>query len=145
MKLKLNIELDLTELVEAIGKADKLEDVDFFNHVSKIVEAKIIVRDALDQIQRLETDIKGLIDSKATATIGNDWSAIVGDHFKITKQHTGSVFELVSEDVADDFVTIKTAPNTIAINQYRITHEGKLPKGVTVNEDRNTQIWIKLK
>lgn len=136
--------LDLKDLEQIILKSKDLEkDSDFFDAMSAISFAKKKVADALEDVTRLEEQAKGLINAKAKALYGKNWQVIRGEHFKISRQFTGQVYELTDvEKVAEEYLKVKFTPNTRTIEQYRETHDNTLPEGVTINEERRESIRV---
>lgn len=143
MKLKINLEIDASDLIKVIKTASKLEDIDLYNKFSKIVELKSQLYNTLDDLDSLENKIKTEIDKRAKATIGKDWKFIKGNKFSITKSYTGSIYEINGEP-DKEFTVTRITLDAGKVKEYREQHEGKLPKGVIFNPNRNSSIRIKL-
>lgn len=139
--------LQIEALQGLLETATKLEDnQQLFEQLASISKAKKLVESALEEVEAVESDAKALINAKAKALYGPDWQAIAGEGYKISRQQTGSVYELSDPDkVADEFVKIKMDPNAAAITNYRETHENALPEGVSLNEQRGESIRIAIK
>ena len=100
----------------------------------------------LEAVEKLETDAKGLINAKAKALYGDAWTVIKGQFFKISRQWTGSVYEMADpEKVEPDYLKVKFDTNTKAIDDFRETHDNQLPTGIAINEHRGESIRISIK
>lgn len=142
-KVTINLEIDITALKEAIEGATNLNDnEEVFNALAEVFRTKKEITDVLDRIAFIESEAKGLINSKANALYGNEWSAIKGDGYKISKSFTGSVFNIL-EDVKPPkkFVKIKESLDSKLVEEY-IKETGKLPKGIEYNPNRGASIRV---
>lgn len=145
------IEIAEIKIDEEALKANILEATDLndneamFERLTEIAKAKKELSDALDKIAGLESLAKSEIDSRAKTLYGNDWQAIVGSGYKISKSYTGAVYN-ISPDVkpSKKYLVIKESVNTKAV-EAELEVSGKLPKGIELNESRGTMIRISLK
>lgn len=145
------IEIAEIKIDEEALKANILEATDLndneamFERLTEITKAKKELSDALDKIAGLESLAKSEIDSRAKTLYGNDWQAIVGSGYKISKSYTGAVYN-ISPDVkpAKKYLVIKESVNTKAV-EAELEVSGKLPKGIEPNKARGTMIRISLK
>ena len=142
--ININAQIDLKALREQIEKATKIEDGEkFFESLSEVYAIKAEIGAVLDQITSIETEAKGLINSKAKALYGNEWQAISGEKFKITRSKTGDVYTLTGK-AAPRFVKIKKSVDSKAVENY-IAEKGKLPAGIEINDQRGESIRVTLK
>ena len=139
--------LDLDQFKTVIDNINKVEtDEDFFKGLAAIGIAKNIVKDVLEVVEDYETQAKGIINAKAKALYGNDWQVIKGEHFKVSRQFAGAIYEIINEDIVEpDMVKVKITPNAKTIETYRETNDNKLPEGVALNEHRSESIRITVK
>lgn len=139
--IKLEAEIDLDSLRDTIENAKDLNDnKKLFSQLVQVARVKKQVKDILDQADSIEAQVKGFIDSKAKALYGNDWEAIKGDDYKITRSGTGAVFGIIGK-VQKKFKVIKETLDTKAVNDY-IKETGKLPTGIDYNPTRGSSIRI---
>lgn len=142
--IQIDVTVNLDEVLEAIKNADSLQDNEkMFEYLSKIQEVKNKFEQEQEKLENVEKDIKAAINDKAKALYGNDWSAIKGEKFKITRSYSGSVFE-ITEKTPEKFLIIKKSPNTKAIQAY-MQEKNKLPAGVDYNPKRSEVIRITVK
>lgn len=140
------IKIDEEALKSSILEATDLNDNEaMFAKLTEISKAKKELADALDQISSLESLAKSEIDSRAKTLYGNDWQAIAGSGYKISKSYTGAVYN-ISPDVkpAKKYLVIKESINTKVV-EAELEVSGKLPKGIEPNKSRGTMIRISLK
>lgn len=144
--MKLDLEIDVDGLKEAIAGASKLDsNFEVFKQLSSVAHAKKQVADLLEQVEVVEAEAKGLINSKATALYGPAWTAIAGEGYKITRSPTGSVYTRAPDVPVDDkFVEVKEVLLTKEIDA-EIEKTGKLPEGIELNPSRGTSIRITVK
>lgn len=142
--IKIQAEIDVQALRKQLESATKIEDGEqFFETLSQVYKAKAELDAAYDLIKSIETDAKGLIDAKATALYGTSWSAISGEHFKITKSKTGDVYSIEGKP-AKKFLKVKTSVDSKAVEEY-VLNKSKLPAGIVVNDQRGTSLRITIK
>ena len=140
------IKIDDEALKANILEATDLNDNEaMFERLTEIAKAKKELSDALDQITSLESLAKSEIDSRAKTLYGNDWQAIAGSGYKISKSYTGAVYN-ISPDVkpAKKYLVIKESINTKVV-EAELEVSGKLPKGIEPNKSRGTMLRITLK
>lgn len=140
------IKIDDEALKSSIFEATDLNDNEaMFAKLTEISKAKKELADALDQISSLESLAKNEIDNRAKTLYGNDWQAIAGSGYKISKSYTGAVYN-ISPDVkpAKKYLVIKESINTKVV-EAELEVSGKLPKGIEPNKSRGTMIRISLK
>ena len=73
-KVIINVEIDLDEVNNIVSEALKLEDnAELFTKLAEFAKIKKQIADAVEAIDRVEVDIKGVINAKAKQLYGNDW------------------------------------------------------------------------
>ena len=140
------IKINDDELKQAIASAKDLNDNETaFAELAKVSQVKKQIKDVLDTLESIEADAKSEIDGRAKALYGNDWQAIAGNGYKITRSRTGTVYAL-NPDVkqAKKYLIIKETINTKLVDA-ELEVNGKLPKGIEYNPARGTMIRISLK
>lgn len=139
--VKIDVTIDLKTIRETIDEALDLNDnEELFNKLVDFARTKKILKDAQEQIESVEADVKGLIKAKANALYGNEWEALKGDNYKITKSPTGAVFA-INGKVKKQFLVVKESVDTKLVNKF-IKEEGKLPAGIDYNPERGSSIRI---
>jgi hypothetical protein len=142
--ININASFNLVELREQIEKATKIEDGEqFFESLSEVYKIKAEIGAIMDQITSIEADAKGLINTKAKALYGNEWQAISGEKFKITRSRTGDVYTITGQ-APPRFVKIKKTVDSKAVDNY-VAEKGKLPTGIEINDQRGESIRVTLK
>lgn len=142
--ININATFNLVELREQIEKATKIEDGEqFFESLSEVYKIKAEIGAIMDQITSIEADAKGLINTKAKALYGNEWQAISGEKFKITRSRTGDVYTITGQ-APPRFVKIKKTVDSKAVDNY-VAEKGKLPTGIEINDQRGESIRVTLK
>lgn len=145
--IELNIKIDDEKLEKTIADAEQLSDNDkVFASLTEVVKAKKELEDALEVVARLETKAKQDIDAKAKSLYGNDWQAIAGTGYKITRSFTGAVY-IINPDQRPDkkYLKVTESIDTAKVKAAIELNDGKLPKGIELNPHRNTSIRITLK
>lgn len=142
-KIKFAVDIDIEPALKAVEGSNNLEDEDkLFGALASIQEAKNALKAAQTQVDYAEANVKACINQKAKELLGDDWAAIKGTGYKITRSGSGSVFEVTGK--ADEAYTIvKVSADTKAVETY-IKETGKLPKGIEYNPNRGEQIRITL-
>jgi len=139
--IKIDLEINLEEIKDTITEAIDLNDNEqLFSKLVEVYRAKKKINDVIDQLISIETEVKGLIKSKADALYGNEWSAIKGKDYKITKSGTGSVFNIVGK-APKQFLVIKESLDSKLVENF-IKETGKLPKGIEYNPSRGYSIRV---
>lgn len=139
--IKINAEFDLDALRSQINEATKIEDGEqFFESLASVYKVKKELAALEDLLISIETEAKGLINTKAKALYGNDWQAIKGEHFKISRSRTGDVYSLVGT-AKKEFLKIKTSVDSKAVEAYALA-KGKLPAGIELNDKRGESIRV---
>lgn len=139
--INISVDIDLTPFIDAIENAKSLDGNEAFTNLTGIYAAKKELKDALERVEKIESEAKGLINAKAKQLYGNDWAVIKGDNYKITRSFTGAVYEIDGAPKSD-FVEIKKTVNTSAVKAYAELHEGLLPKGIVTNGNRGESLRI---
>lgn len=141
-----DISIDEDELKSLISEAKDLNDhEEMFNKLSEISVLKKEIADALEIVEGVEREAKYTIDDRARELYGNDWQAISGKGYKISRSRTGSVYTILPDiKPQKKFLVIKESINTKAVDA-EIEEKGKLPKGVEYNPSRGTMIRITLR
>lgn len=136
-------EIDTVKLKEVITESATLEDnEELFTRLSSIAHAKKLLKDALDDIESIEGEAKGLINNRAKTLYGASWQVIAGKGYKINRIPTGSIYVRNPDIPAPKkFIEIKESINTAAVDLF-IEKTGKLPKGIEVNPARGDSIRI---
>lgn len=145
--IELNIKIDDEQLENTINNAEQLKDNDkVFASITEVVKAKKQIEDALEVVSKLEAKAKQDIDAKAKALYGNDWQAIAGTGYKITRSFTGAVY-MINPDQRPDkkYLKVIESIDTAKVKAAIELNDGKLPKGIELNPHRNTSIRITLK
>lgn len=144
--IELNIKIDEGKLKSLLTEADNLNDNDqVFGKLTEVVAAKKQLEDALETVAKIEAEAKQNIDARAKALYGNDWQAISGTGYKITRSFTGAVYMMNPDQKPDKkFLKIVESLDTAKIKAAIELNGGKLPKGVELNPNRNTSIRITL-
>lgn len=142
-KIKIELEIDLEALKEVIDKSKDLNDnQELFSQLVEVYRAKKQISDVLDQLISIETEAKGFIKAKADALYSNEWSAIKGNGYKITKSSTGSVFNILPDaKPPKKFLVIKESLDSKLVEAH-IKETGKLPKGIEYNPSRGHSIRV---
>lgn len=145
--IELNIKIDDEQLENTINNAEQLKDNDkVFASLTEVVKAKKQIEDALEVVSKLEAKAKQDIDAKAKALYGNDWRAIAGTGYKITRSFAGAVY-MINPDQRPDkkYLKVIESIDTAKVKAAIELNDGKLPKGIELNPHRNTSIRITLK
>lgn len=144
-KISIQLEIDVKELQEAVENADSLNDnAAVFGQLAIIGRAKKELGDAADLLKQVEDMAKGLINAKAKALYGPDWTAIEGPGYKITRSGTGSVYDVIDPKAAEEFIEVEFKPDAKAIKEYEKGHNA-LPEGIGYNPQRGESIRITVK
>jgi len=132
--------INFDDVKKQIEDATKLEGEEFYRRLLEISGLKMIVKDTLEQVEMYERDVKGLINAKAKAVYGNDWQAIKGEKFKITRSKTGSMY-LVNGKPNAKFIVTKVTVDSKAVDEF-IEENERLPKGIELNDQRGESLRI---
>lgn len=140
------IKINDDELKQAIASAKDLNDNEAaFAELAKVSQIKKQIKDVLDTLEGIEADAKNEIDGRAKALYGNDWQAIAGKGYKITRSRTGSVYTINPEiKPLKKYLVIKETVNTKLVDA-EVEVNGKLPKGIEINPSRGTMIKVTIK
>lgn len=140
-KIKIEVEIDLQPLLDAItNSADLSDDRNIFEALAKVETLKRIFSEAKAQLDEVDKQVKATINGRAKALYGEEWAVIKGNNYKITRVKTGPVYE--ADDEADDeFLKLKVDVNSRKVEEY-IKANSTLPKGVIYNPNRNESIRI---
>lgn len=136
--------INVDELKKSVENASKIADAEeFFKQMSAVAGIKKLLKNALEDIEGVETDAKGLINSKAKAEYGADWQVIAGDGFKITRSKTGDLY-LVNGNPNKQFIKVKTSVDSKAVEEF-VAKNDKLPAGIEINDQRGESLRITIK
>lgn len=139
--IKINAEIDVKALRDQLESATKIEDGEaFFETLSAVYKAKREMDQAYDLLKSLETEAKGLINTKAKALYGNEWQAIKGERFKITRSRTGDIYAIAGK-APKKFLKVKTSVDSKLVDAY-VEMNGKLPTGIELNDQRGESIRV---
>lgn len=139
--IKINAEVDLDAIKEAIEKSGDLNDNEaVFSALSQVARVKADVGVILDQIASIEAEAKAAIKAKATALYGADWTAIKGTGYKINKSPTGAVYT-ISGKPNKKFIKVTESLDTKLVEAFVMTNN-KLPAGVDYNPSRGETIKL---
>jgi hypothetical protein len=122
---------------------DLKDDQDVFEGLVHTTKVKKELKDLLTAVEEIESEAKGLINSKAKALYGSDWQVIDGDKFSITKSPTGDIYTINGEP-NKKFIKIKKSVNADEVDNFVAEHE-KLPVGIELNDKRGESLRINLK
>lgn len=144
--INLTININPDEIIEVLEKVKKLENNDkIFALLSQVAEPKRQLKEALDVVEDAERKIKQAISDKAKALYGNDWAAIAGTGYKITRQMSGAVYDIDGEaDVPDEFKKVAISLDSDLVTNY-VKANGKLPEGIVTNPNRQEAIRLTVK
>jgi hypothetical protein len=142
--IELNYKLDDQAIKNLISEAAELENNgELFGRLAEIARIKQEFRDVEEVLDKLELEIKAEINEKAKALYGPQWQAIKGDGYKITRSHTGSIYEVTGEP-APELVEIKRSIKSKLVDEY-VKAKGTLPEGIGYNPNRGEAIRISVK
>lgn len=143
-KLELNISIDVDAITKAVKASKTLEDNELiFAKLSAIAFDKAQVAAFTDAFEKIEREVKQIINDKAKVLYGPEWTAVKGTGYKISRSLTGSVYE-ISGEPKSEFLDIKIAPKTKAIDNF-IKAKSTLPDGIAYNPNRSDSIRITVK
>lgn len=143
-KITIQAEFDLEALRKSIANVKDIEHAEkFFEQLTEITKAKQQLAEIEDRLKTVEAEAKGLINAKAKALYGNDWKAIKGHGFKISRRETGDLF-LINGKPKKEFIKIKESVDSTVVKAHLIKNDGKLPKGIEYNPDRGESITIRV-
>lgn len=141
--LKLSIEIDLEAITKAVEDSKTLEDNELlFGKLSAFAFDKKQVEVFNEAFENVERMVKQVINDKAKALYGSNWTAIKGSNYKITRSLTGSVYQILDVDkVPEDILKVKIDIDSKKVNDY-VKANSKLPEGLTVNPNRSESIRL---
>jgi hypothetical protein len=142
--IDLHYKLDDQAIKNLISEAADLENNDeLFGHLAEIARIMQDFHDVQDLLDKLHLDIKTEINDKAKALYGPQWQAIKGDGYKITRSHTGSIYEIAGEP-APELIEVKQSIRSKLVDEY-VKAKGTLPEGIGYNPNRGEAIRITVK
>lgn len=146
MTVEINYAIEPEKFAESISAAEKLEDnKQMLEQLTVITKAKNEIKDLLETVEKYESAAKSIINARAKQLYGEDWQAIAGDGFKISRSFTGAVYTLNPDyKTPKKFLKVVTSIDTKAVDAYRDEKE-KLPVGVELNPTRGESIRITIK
>ncbi len=137
----LNIEIDIKAIGEAINGAADLNDNDaIFAALASFSAPQKQLKAALDEITKIESAAKGAIKSHAQALYGDDWDAIKGHGYKVTRQPTGAVFTVTGKP-KKEFIKTTVSVDTKKVEEFTKAN-GKLPAGIELNKNRGDSLRV---
>lgn len=143
-KIIINAELDLEALQKIADDALTLDDnAELFAKLAEFATAKGQIDEALDAIKRAEVQVKGIINAKAKQLYGNNWQAIAGPGYKISRSFTGAKYEQTGA-APEQFIIIKQSVDSKAVDNY-VKANSALPEGIEINQARGESIRITVK
>lgn len=142
-KLELKAEFDLKEFKELVkATPDLISDQNFFQSLAQFKRIKSEFDQLGEELAEAEKEIKQAINDRAKATFGDQWQAIAGDRWKISRSWSGSVYTIDDLDKASDFIKLaEPKPDTDAIDEF-VAKNSALPEGVSRNDNRSEVIRI---
>lgn len=143
-KIVINVDIDLDEVNSIVTDALKLDDnAQLFSKLAEFAKVKAQVANAIEALDKIEADIKGVVNAKAKQLYGDNWQAIAGPGYKISRSFTGAKYEHIGE-AEEQFIVIKQSINSKAVDEY-VKANSELPTGIAVNGSRGEQIRITVK
>jgi hypothetical protein len=145
-KIELKFEVDLKALLESIAKSGDLgNDPEVFNALAEVERVKASFKAAQKKLDEIEKQAKEVINGRAKALYGDNWSVIKDseDRYKILRTPTGSVFE-ATDDADDEFLKLQISVDTDKVETF-IKENSKLPEGIQYNPNRGQSIRINVK
>lgn len=141
--IDIEIKIDEQELKSSIeGFISYQDNEELFSKLSSVVKAKKELLDALEKIEAIEKESKGIINSKAKSLYGSDWKVIAGKGYKITRSSTGAVYTINPEvKVNKKFLKVIESIDTKAV-ELELEKTEKLPKGIEYNPQRGESLRI---
>lgn len=141
--LELTIKVDLEAITKAVEESKTLEDNELlFAKLSSFAFEKKQVEAFNDAFEQAERMVKQVINDKAKALYGPNWTAIKGSNYKITRNLTGSVYQILDlEKVPEDILKVKMDIDNDKVKDY-VKANSKLPEGLTVNPNRSESLRI---
>jgi hypothetical protein len=136
--------IDIEKIKATIENSAKLEDdKQFFTDLTAITQFKTIIKDSLEELESFESEVKGLINTKAKALYGESWQVIAGEHFKITRSKSGELY-LINGKPNTKFTKVKISVDSKEVDNFVAEH-GKLPAGIEINDKRGESLRITVK
>lgn len=143
-KITINVDVDLAQVQGIVDDALKLDDnALLFKKLAEFAHIKKQVSDAMEAVGKIEADVKGFISAKAKQLYGDNWQAIAGPGYKISRSFTGAKYEQVGA-AAEDFIIIKQSVDSKAVENF-VKANNKLPEGIAASAARGQQIRITIK
>lgn len=141
--LELTIKVDLEAITKAVEDSKNLEDNELlFGKLSAFAFEKKQVEAFNEAFENVERMVKQVINDKAKALYGANWTAIKGSNYKITRSLTGSVYQIIDlEKVPENILKVKMDIDSKKVNDY-VKANSKLPDGLTVNPNRSESVRI---
>lgn len=141
--MKIEYLLDIDKLKTLINEASNLNDNnDFFKKLSEINKAKNELKDILEDVDSIESEIKSVINGRAKQLYGNDWQVIKGKGYKLSRYFSGDIFSREEDTkINKKYLKIVERLDSKAIEDD-IVKTGALPKGLLYNPSRNEVIRI---
>lgn len=158
--IKGSINFDLSAIKAAIEACEdlKLDSKTILEQLVKIDDAKKEVKKLKDAFDTAEAEVKAAINTRAKALYGDEWEAIKGNGYKISRSGTGAAYivetGLDEEATAEDKVSwIVSNPESLAylkvdvkvdkdLADQHIKDTNELPPKIVANCDRGESIRI---
>lgn len=136
--------IDMEAVQKIVDEALSLEDnAAIFNKLAEVAQVKGMLADAQEALDKVDREVKGMINAKAKALYGPNWQAIAGPGYKISRSFTGAKYEQVGP-APEEFIVIKQSVDSKAVENY-VKANNKMPEGIAVNAARGESIRITVK
>lgn len=143
-KILIHAVIDMEAVQGIVDEALSLDDnAAMFAKLAEFAHVKAMLKDATEQLDKAEADIKGIINSKAKQLYGPNWQAISGPGYKISRQFTGAKYEQVGA-APEQFIVIKQSVNSKAVDEF-VKANSELPEGIAINQARGESIRMAIK
>lgn len=141
--LELTLKVDLEAITKAVEASKTLDDNELlFAKLSAFALDKKQVDAFNEAFEGIERMVKRVINDKAKALYGPNWTAIKGSNYKITRSLTGSVYQILElEKVPEDLLKVKIEVESKKVEDF-VKANSKLPEGLTYNPSRNESLRI---
>lgn len=141
-KLTLQAEFDIKAFKDVVASSkDLADDEKFFASLSQFQKIKNEYKQMGEDLDGAEREIKQAINDRAKAVFGDNWQAIAGSGWKISRSYAGSLYSIEDLAKATDFVKMEYKPDSKAIDEF-ISKNSALPDGVSRNSNRTEVLRI---
>ena len=143
-KILIHAVIDMAAVEGIVTEAlDLNNEPQLFAKLAEIAQVKSMMADAKEALDKVEAEVKGLINAKAKQLYGDNWQAIAGPGYKISRSFTGAKYEQFGA-APEEFIIIKQSVDSKAVDNYVKAHN-ELPEGIAVNAARGESIRITVK